>query len=190
MTKKNSNGFGALEGLLVIVLVGIIGFAGWYVWNAKESTDKTIAATNKTSQTMANRKQDTPMKVNEVAWSKVSPDLQKAILASWEEHIPGWKTVLANDEACAPGQKPVDDSYLVREDESQRYAAAGVGCDSPAAGLWAKKDGSWQQVEITQGTNRCDLLEKYNVPKAFLAAAYNPDIAATCVTAEGTLSKR
>ena len=30
--KKNQKGFSAIEGLLILLIVGIIGFAGWHVW--------------------------------------------------------------------------------------------------------------------------------------------------------------
>lgn len=38
---KNQNGFGAIEALLILVTVGIIGFTGWFVWhsNNKASND-------------------------------------------------------------------------------------------------------------------------------------------------------
>ena len=44
MTKpqKNDQGLGALEGLLILVIVGLLGFTGWYVLQAKRSTDKSL----------------------------------------------------------------------------------------------------------------------------------------------------
>gem|GEM_PF-5416893 len=33
--KKNQHGFGAIEGLLLLVIVSLIGFVGWYVWQSK-----------------------------------------------------------------------------------------------------------------------------------------------------------
>lgn len=39
--RKNQKGFSAIEGLLILVIVGIIGGTGWYVWdrNNSESTN-------------------------------------------------------------------------------------------------------------------------------------------------------
>lgn len=40
--KHDHNGFGSVELLLVIIIVAIIGFVGWYVARAKHNTDKTL----------------------------------------------------------------------------------------------------------------------------------------------------
>lgn len=37
---NNHKGFSLVEGLLILVIVGLLGGAGWYVWNAKHKTDK------------------------------------------------------------------------------------------------------------------------------------------------------
>lgn len=47
---KRQNGFSAIEGLLILVIVGILGFTGWYVWRSKNTTDKTLNAASNTSQ--------------------------------------------------------------------------------------------------------------------------------------------
>ena len=41
---KNQKGFTLIEGLLILVIVGILGFTGWYVWRAKDNADKTYTA--------------------------------------------------------------------------------------------------------------------------------------------------
>ena len=40
---KNQKGFSLVEGLLILVIVGLVGFVGWYVWQSK---NKTIKQTN------------------------------------------------------------------------------------------------------------------------------------------------
>jgi hypothetical protein len=40
--KKNQKGFGAVEGLLILVIVGLIGFVGWYVWHSKNNANKAL----------------------------------------------------------------------------------------------------------------------------------------------------
>lgn len=39
--KKNEKGFAVLEGLLIVVIVVLIGFVGWYVLKVKGNTNKT-----------------------------------------------------------------------------------------------------------------------------------------------------
>ncbi len=41
---KKQNGFSAIEAVLILVIVAMIGFTGWYVWHAKQSADKTLTA--------------------------------------------------------------------------------------------------------------------------------------------------
>ncbi len=40
--KKNQAGFGVVEGLLVLVVAGIIGFTGWYVLQSKSKTNNAL----------------------------------------------------------------------------------------------------------------------------------------------------
>jgi hypothetical protein len=42
--RHNQRGFSAVESLLVIVAVAIIGFVGWYVFHAKQTTDKNLGS--------------------------------------------------------------------------------------------------------------------------------------------------
>jgi hypothetical protein len=42
--KNNQKGFGALEALIIIVIVGLLGFGGWFIWNSNRTDD------NKTSK--------------------------------------------------------------------------------------------------------------------------------------------
>lgn len=48
--KTNQKGFSAIEGILVLVIVGLIGFVGWYVWQSnKTMSDVTSDVTGKAS---------------------------------------------------------------------------------------------------------------------------------------------
>ena len=45
--KYNGNdGFSAIETVLVLVFVGVIGFVGWYVYHAKQSTNKVFSSSS------------------------------------------------------------------------------------------------------------------------------------------------
>jgi hypothetical protein len=48
--KKLQNGFTVVEGLLIVVTVGILGGTGWYVWQAKSQADKNLSSANNVSQ--------------------------------------------------------------------------------------------------------------------------------------------
>jgi predicted negative regulator of RcsB-dependent stress response len=47
--KKDERGFSPIETILVLVIVAVIGFVGWFVYHAKQTTDKSLNAANTTS---------------------------------------------------------------------------------------------------------------------------------------------
>ena len=44
--QKNQSGFGAVEGLLILIIVGILGFTGWYVYHSQQNTSKNLTPTS------------------------------------------------------------------------------------------------------------------------------------------------
>lgn len=50
---KTQTGFALIEGLLIILILAIIGFGGYYVWNTQKNVDKTSKETVNTSQSAA-----------------------------------------------------------------------------------------------------------------------------------------
>lgn len=51
MKKTNQSGFSTVEALLVLVVVGILGFTGWYVYHSRNVADKGYGAADAQSQT-------------------------------------------------------------------------------------------------------------------------------------------
>src|SRR5262249_49513554 len=56
---RTSTGFSAVEGLLVLVIVGLVSLVGWYVWHAKNTTIKTYDQASSSALSVANTKQQT-----------------------------------------------------------------------------------------------------------------------------------
>jgi hypothetical protein len=54
--KINEKGFSAVEGLLILIIVSIIGGAGWYVWNANNKAQDSLDNADASSSTSANLK--------------------------------------------------------------------------------------------------------------------------------------
>lgn len=49
--KSNQKGFSAAEALIILVIVGVIGGAGWYVWQSKNKSDSASTTNNTTQST-------------------------------------------------------------------------------------------------------------------------------------------
>jgi type II secretory pathway pseudopilin PulG len=51
---KNQKGFSLIEGLLLVIAVGLVVFVGYYVWHSQKQTDKTLNTAAKTSDAASN----------------------------------------------------------------------------------------------------------------------------------------
>jgi len=49
---KNQNGFSAIEGLLILVIIMIIGFTGWFVWHARNNASHSLNSAIKEQSTI------------------------------------------------------------------------------------------------------------------------------------------
>lgn len=58
LSKFNQKGFGLVEGLLITIIVLLVGFIGYYVYNAQKDADKNLSkpANTSTTQTTAKKK--------------------------------------------------------------------------------------------------------------------------------------
>lgn len=61
---RNTAGFGAIEGLLIVVIVALVGFVGWYVWHSKNNTNKaynSASSANNSTQTATKQTSQNPV---------------------------------------------------------------------------------------------------------------------------------
>lgn len=58
---RNSKGFTLIEALLILVIVGLLGGTGWYVWSARSSTDKSLNQAADTEITAASKKEESKL---------------------------------------------------------------------------------------------------------------------------------
>ena len=67
MKKLNNKGFSAVETILVLVIVGLIGFVGWYVYNSKKEVKNTSNTQQPSGVTKSvpNTKKDAPVTLKE-----------------------------------------------------------------------------------------------------------------------------
>lgn len=105
MRVLHNNGFSIVETLLVLVVVGILGFTGWYVYHSKQVSDKTLSS-------------DT----------SVTPKYKKKPIAAHNPASPPWSTYTSTFEKLSfkypanwtsitpvqPSTNPSDDSFEVK----------------------------------------------------------------------------
>ena len=84
-TFKNSDGFSVVHTLLILVIIGIIGFTGWYVWNASKEANKNLEVKNRTST------------VNKTNVAKSEPSKTSAKDTPLEPEIPQGYTKYSNE---------------------------------------------------------------------------------------------
>lgn len=46
LKKLNQNGFSAVEAILILIILGILGFTGWFVYHSQNAADKTYSSTD------------------------------------------------------------------------------------------------------------------------------------------------
>lgn len=64
--KTSQKGFATLEGLLILIIVGLIGFVGWYVYQSKNAADKSYSnAATASSAKVATTSKSTYLEIKE-----------------------------------------------------------------------------------------------------------------------------
>ncbi len=102
--KTNNNGFSAVEGLLILVIVGIAGFVGWFVWHSQRAINDTQNATVQGQGTIVKTsKEVTGNKVTTVvdptaSWVSYTDIVGKFSL----KYPPSWVKA-SNPSLCSPG---------------------------------------------------------------------------------------
>ncbi|PJE65369.1 hypothetical protein COU91_02015 [Candidatus Saccharibacteria bacterium CG10_big_fil_rev_8_21_14_0_10_47_8] len=99
---KKQQGFTLVEGLLILVIVGVLGFVGWYVWHAKNNTEKTLQDTVQSQGTVskiAKKPSSTLQKTDPTAdWTAYSDKAGNFSL----KYPKSWVTA-TNPELCSEG---------------------------------------------------------------------------------------
>lgn len=73
--QNKQSGFAALEAILIVVIIGIVGSTGWFVLNAKRNTDKSLAGNNSTAPTYSKKNHtNNPNKASGPVFNKLPTD--------------------------------------------------------------------------------------------------------------------
>lgn len=110
--QRNQKGFSAVEGILVLVILGIVGFTGNFVWHAKESSDKNLTINNSTTPTF--KKQTKPSAPNTKSQASLTM-IKSSDGFSFSYPSNGWDvTAYGTDENVNGGQVAPSDPTAVQ----------------------------------------------------------------------------
>jgi Tfp pilus assembly protein PilV len=48
MPKADQKGFSIIEAILILVVIGVLGFTGWFVYHARQTANKDLSSKNST----------------------------------------------------------------------------------------------------------------------------------------------
>jgi hypothetical protein len=118
-TQMNQNGFGAVEGILIVFIVGIITGASWYVMKANKNIDKINTSIAKSSESIPSKNKTDPntKKQDTVVYSTktyTSPNGNFSFKYPdiWTATEPGIGTALVVVNSSDFGIKNTGDSYI------------------------------------------------------------------------------
>jgi len=126
---KNQNGFSAIEGLLILVIVGIIGFTGWFVWQSNNKVSDNLKGNSSTADFAKTKKSPVDPTANWTSYS--SP------VGNFTVQYPKTWVTATNPELCTNTE--LTGMFL-------------LGADSSSVGKCATDGGG--QMAITWRTDR------------------------------------
>jgi hypothetical protein len=168
ISKETSAGFGALEGLLLVVMLAMIGGTGWYVLHSKDQANHAYSTTAnlktlKQDKTPTSRAGVESANAVKTSFSKLPVNLQSVIIDENQKQAPD---CVANGKLVDSDGKPANPAVTFASIGS---AIAPIGCDGQQIGLFAvDKENQWHYIEATQENFSCAAIATNPVPKKLL----------------------
>ncbi len=179
--KKKQNGFSVIEVLLVLVIAGMIGFVGWYVWSRNNVSD--------TPPTASSRQQQQPssnsIKVQDVNveilsgddLSKLPENTPKGFVDAFREKIKG--TVSPDSYGCTTLFR-VDKISIINVKASYGWVEINNGikvensmiCGGGAYSIWAFQNNKWKEVAVGNSEIGCNQISSPKVYSEFVEMCY------------------
>ena len=125
--KINQKGFSAVEGLLILVIVGALAGVGWYVFNAQKKTNVTLSNTQK-AQTEPVKTDKNKIEAGTITRSKTITSGKELYDITFPDGWSGIQRTLDSDLIIIPGQKQPE----VKKDQLPEIKnVAGYGKNEP-----------------------------------------------------------
>lgn len=100
--KKNQKGFSLTEGLLIVVILGLVTFVGWYVWQSSQKAN--TEAVNQQVQPQPETKVTKPdfANVKSSDCNEVFDASEQELMDSWEARLKATPEITAYETEKAP----------------------------------------------------------------------------------------
>jgi Tfp pilus assembly major pilin PilA len=165
---NNQNGFSIIEFLVIIVILAVIGVAGWLVYKDHHKTTPVDATSTSTStKNTSNASTSSKQVVTYASYDKAPSDIQTAVTLAWYTASPGYKT----DPISSCNTSTITQSQNTIYTENNDFVIVGAGCSGGSEQLLVKTNSTWQDVASTQDDFECSVLTQYNVPTNLVVAA-------------------
>ena len=196
MKKLNNHGFSIGQVLLLILVIGLIGGVGYFVYQRQNEPvitnfEECVAAGNPVmesypeqcaadGETFTNSEQaiDRLENAQNTAFKEIPTALQNAIRATYAKIAPDCQTT----DPSADGY--YDEDTILQAYKKDNAATVGVGCSGSSVHLFVFVDGQWKDVDSTQMGFDCDIVDKYKVSASVVSTCLEGDGSSREVTYE------
>lgn len=107
MYKLNRDGFSPIELLLALIIFGMIGGAGWYVYSSQKAAQKSLDNSSNASTTVKTEKKE-----------KTTPEEKKEITPKVDEEAQKWQLVTSGQKAYSVR---IPDGWKLLTDKSDNW---------------------------------------------------------------------
>lgn len=179
----NRKGFTVVEIILTIVIIAVLGFAGWALWQSQQPASEEMS-TNQSSRDNVPQQEESGLKKDEIidlgnepvdlVESKDAEKLPAKTPESFKKEI---SRTLKNNK---PDENNCVDVYTVSKISAVNVAGSvasldadteesSQACGSGAGQVWYKTgEGQWDSLTVTQSVILCSTVEEKNIYEEFL----------------------
>ncbi len=194
-SKLHSRGIGAIDFLIIALIIGLLGFAGWHAMKTKNSVAKKYDGIR---QNDAYGDENLPVNGFYDCVDKVR-DFQPGSPQTCEfaerkftrpmeftpDNIRNFNylhpsaqrtvTTIAQKNFAICKKSPETLSITRVLNVTAGFAYVSTGCDGGYAAVLVQQGGVWKEVNLGRGGLTCATAEQYKIPKALVSIKGNPD---------------
>lgn len=209
MKTKKQLGFSLVEGLLILVIIGLVGFIGWFIYNAKNSAAKSLDTSSKVSNTQPAKAQTinsfyscwqavgsvtqtipSTCVYNGKSYTSPSKFDKEQILNLGKVPAAIAGPVITAAQAafnkCLGSGLPAQQAQIVVVQDN--YVDMALGCSPSFHQFFGAEHNIWSDLGTGQAGISCETVDKYKVRLASVDAAYKSTYA-NCSDSNGQSKK-